>query len=220
MTRIAGVLLLLLASQIVIVVLNPMLTHAAVKQLSDVASLVGLLSASTLAALFCAPSFAGLDAPARPFWLMIAVGLAMRLTWFGAQPPLEDDFCRYLWDGAVVAAGFNPYAFSPEQVAQGASMPPALVELAAASRSTLGRVNFPEYTSIYPAFAQLAFAAAHRLAPWSVDGLRFIFLLADVATLGAILALLSDLGRSRMLAALYWCNPLVVLASAEALRPD
>ncbi len=27
---------------------------------------------------------------------------------------LEDDYQRYLWDGAVTAAGANPYAVSPQ----------------------------------------------------------------------------------------------------------
>lgn len=220
MTRFVGVLLLLVASQIALALMSPQLTHAAVKHLADVAPLVALLSAPALAGLFYVRSLVSPAAPASVFWLMIGVGLAMRLAWFGAPAPLEDDFYRYLWDGAVVAAGVNPYTFAPEQVAEVAAVPSALTELAAVGRPILDRINFPDYTSIYPGTAQLAFVAAHRLAPWSVDGLRFVFLLADVATLGVILALLSDLGRSRMLAALYWCNPLAALAGAATVHVD
>lgn len=218
MTRIVGVLLLLLVSQIALSALSPGLTHAAVKHLADVAPLIALLSAPALNGIFLAR--ASRAAPARLFWPMIAVGAAMRLVWFGSSAPLEDDFYRYLWDGAVVAAGFNPYAFSPEQVEQGAPMSQSLIQLAASGRTTLDRINFPEYTSIYPGTAQLAFGAAHLLAPWSVDGVRLLFLLADVATLGVILALLRELGRCRMLAALYWCNPLAVLSSAATIHVD
>lgn len=220
MTRIIGVLLLLLVSQIALAMLSPGFTHAAVKQLADAAPLVALLSGPALVGLLCARSLANDGALAHSFWLIICVGLAMRLVWFGAGAPLEDDFHRYLWDGAVVAGGFNPYAFSSEQVRLGMSIPPALLELAATGRPTLDRINFPEYTSIYPAFAQLVFAATHLLAPWNVDGFRLILLLADVATLGVILALLAELGQPRILAALYWCNPLVVLAGAAAVHVD
>lgn len=220
MTRLAGVLLLLLISQMALAALSPGLTHTAVKHLADVAPLVALLSGPALVGLFFARSFTFRTAPAGCFWLMIGVGFAMRLIWFGAPAPLENDFHRYLWDGAVVAAGVDPYAFAPEQIADGASIPPALMQLAAAGQATLDRINFPDYTSIYPGAAQLAFAAAHRLAPWSAEGLRLVFLLADAAALGVILALLSELGRPRMSAALYWCNPLVVLAGVGAVHVD
>ena len=220
MTRVVGVLLLLLASQIALALLSSGLTHTAVKRLADVAPFIALLSLPALVGLVCARAMAQVALPARAFWLMIAAGLAMRLVWFATPPPLEDDFYRYLWDGAVVAAGFNPYAFSPEQIAQGARIPPALADLATAGRPVLDRINFPDFTSIYPGVAQLAFAAAHRLAPWSVDGLRLVFLMADAATLAVIVALLDDLGRSPMWAALYWCNPLVTLASVAAVHVD
>lgn len=219
MTRIAGVLSLLVASQIVLVLSSAGLTHAAAAHAADVALFIALLAAPTIVGLVGARAFIGHAFPARAFWPMVAIGLAMRLVWFGAPAPMEDDFYRYLWDGAVVASGLNPYAFSPEQIAQGASIP-AFIDLAAAGRSVLDRVNFPEYTSIYPGTAQLAFAAAHRLAPWSLDGLRVLFVLADTATLVMIVALLNDLGRSRMWAALYWCNPLVTLAGAATAHVD
>jgi hypothetical protein len=58
------------------------------------------------------------------------------------------------------------------------------------------------------------------LAPWSVDGLRSVIVLADVATLGVVFALLRDLGQPRMTAVLYWCNPLVILAGAATIHVD
>ena len=60
------------------------------------------------------------------FWVLL-VGAAMRLVMMCSTPILEDDFYRYLWDGAVLAHGFNPYAYAPGAVASGsASVPPAL----------------------------------------------------------------------------------------------
>ena len=43
--------------------------------------------------------------------LMLLTGLLMRLLLFGTNPILEIDYYRYLWDGAVLAQGFNPYLF-------------------------------------------------------------------------------------------------------------
>lgn len=218
--RVAGVFLLLLASQIALVLSSAGLTHAAATRPIDVAPFIALLAAPAAVGLICARAFAGHEFPAHVFWPMVAVGLTMRLVWFGAPAPLEDDFHRYLWDGAVVANRLNPYTFSPEQIALGAEAPPAFSELASVGRSVVDRINFPEYTSIYPGTAQLAFAAAHWLAPWRLDGLRTVFMLADAATLAAIVTLLTDLGRPRMWAALYWCNPLVTLAGVATAHVD
>ena len=42
-------------------------------------------------------------------WWIIGVGLAMRLAMFFSLPMMEDDWYRYLWDGAVTAHGLNPF---------------------------------------------------------------------------------------------------------------
>ena len=41
-------------------------------------------------------------------WVFI-LGLLARLVMFASTPALEDDHYRYLWDGGVLANGFNPY---------------------------------------------------------------------------------------------------------------
>lgn len=113
---------LLAASQFALVVLSPGLTHAAVRDFADVAPLVGLLSASAAVGLVYMHSERAIPARlsrASAFWPMVGLGLAMRLVWFATAPPLEDDFYRYLWDGAAVASGRSPYALSPAQAATG-----------------------------------------------------------------------------------------------------
>ncbi len=47
------------------------------------------------------------------FGAIIGVGLLSRLILIPSQPVLEDDYYRYLWDGAVTAHGYNPYVYSP-----------------------------------------------------------------------------------------------------------
>lgn len=157
--------------------------------------------------------------------VLIGCGLAMRLVWMGAVPPLETDHFRYLWDGAVVAHGLDPYAVAPLRVAEGAA-PPGYLRLATlpAAAEVLEGINFPEVRTIYPSVAQAAFAVAHVIAPFQVDGLRLIFLGAELATLALMIAILRDLGASPMWAALYWWNPLpaamlVGLAHVDALIP-
>jgi alpha-1,6-mannosyltransferase len=51
----------------------------------------------------------------KPIWILI-VGAAMRLLALPSTPILEDDFYRYLWDGAVTATSINPYRYAPGNV--------------------------------------------------------------------------------------------------------
>lgn len=47
---------------------------------------------------------------------VIAFGLFFRLLMVFSNPIQESDFYRYLWDGAVLAEGVNPYKYSPREV--------------------------------------------------------------------------------------------------------
>lgn len=145
---------------------------------------------------------------------IIAIGFAMRAIVMIAPPSLEDDFYRYLWDGAVTAHGLNPYRYSPTQVLWGSigaeSVPQAFAQLASEAGSILERVNHPNLTTIYPPIAQLAFATAHGIAPWSTDSWRLVLLLGDVVTLVILLRLLSVLGLPSTAIAWYWWNPILL----------
>ncbi len=61
---------------------------------------------------------AGLGFDRRLLMLMIGLGMVFRMLLFWSTPAFEDDWYRYLWDGAVTANGYNPYAVSPDE-AQG-----------------------------------------------------------------------------------------------------
>lgn len=195
-------------------------THGSVRTVGDVLPLVLLLGVPGLAAILVAPMLTGAADSRRAMWAMLAFGLAMRLIWYGAPAPLEDDFYRYLWDGAVVAAGHNPYALSPADAAAGIGVPAALAPLAANAKDVLARVNFPEMTTIYPGSAQIAFALANVLAPLKLDGLRVVLLLADLGALYTLVVILKDLGRPPLISALYWLNPLVVWSSHGTVHAD
>lgn len=205
--RVAGWLgvaavLLLVAAQVALVWIAPSLAGGKPVAAGEVLPLIALLSVPAGLGLLVAPRLMRL-APSRvAMGVMIGAGLVMRLSWFGAPAPLEDDFYRYLWDGAVVAAAGNPYALAPAGI-EGVRGPGAEV---------LARINFPQLTTIYPGVAQAVFAFAHVIAPWKLDGLRLVFLVADLVGLGVMIALLGRLGQSPLAAGLYWLNPLVVFS--------
>lgn len=145
-----------------------------------------------------------------PWWAwVLGVGLLLRAMMLPATPMLESDYFRYLWDGGLVANGHNPYAHAPTAVVSG-DVPEDVAELAVVSKPLVERVNQPQLRTIYPPVAQLAFAAAHQWAPWRIEGLRLLWLLLDLATLGLLVALLRQLALPASSAVIYWWNPLLI----------
>jgi alpha-1,6-mannosyltransferase len=195
-----------------------------IMSMAEVAPTIALLAIPTAVGLFAILSLARKEPTRRPIPIIFVVGLAMRLLWIGAPAPIEDDFQRYLWDGAMVANGFNPYRYSPQDLATHQDLPATLQTLRQSGHLVLPKINHPELTSIYPGTAQAAFTLAHWLAPFQIDGLRVVLLGAELATFALLLAWLGLLKRAPVLVALYWCNPLVTFtmigqAHVDALLP-
>ncbi len=145
--------------------------------------------------------------------IVLAVGLAMRLSQTTATPILETDQYRYLWDGAVTARGLNPYAYAPSQFASDPqSAPEPLRDLASRSGEVLTRINHPTLRTIYPPTTQAAFALAHRIRPFEISGLRWTWLALDLAAAVMLLLILRTVGCSSVAFSLgvYWLNPLLI----------
>lgn len=141
-------------------------------------------------------------------WILL-VGIILRVSMFVSTPILEDDFYRYLWDGAVTSNGINPYQYAPQAVMDGTA-PAELTELGVVSGSIIERINHPHIRTIYPVVAQAFFAAAHWLGPWSMLSWRFILLAADIVTLVLVILTLKALNLSLVWLVIYWWNPLFV----------
>jgi alpha-1,6-mannosyltransferase len=138
---------------------------------------------------------------------IVAAGLAARLVLFASEPMLEDDYQRYLWDGAVTASGNNPYAVAPKYAAAEGN---DLGQVAREAGLVIHRINHSGLKTMYPPVAQAAFALAYAIKPRSLIAWRSVLLVFDLATLGLILRLLREVGRSPLWSALYWWNPLVI----------
>lgn len=147
----------------------------------------------------------------------------------------ELDLYRYLWDGAAVAEGVNPYCYSPQQVRD--AMPSAenpvdlqkLVELRESSphlAEVLKRVHFEELPTCYPPVSQAVFALGDWLTPDSATVERRVTLLKclivafDLATIGLLWLILRSVGRhSGWLVAYSWC-PLLLKEFANSGHLD
>lgn len=144
---------------------------------------------------------------------IFAAGLLMRLIVLTSPAFLEDDYHRYLWDGAVAAHGLNPYACAPAAVlagdVPGGAAGETLAQLAATGRDTLTQVNHPDLRTIYGPAAELAFAIAYWIQPWSMFAWRGVLLIFDVAAVALIIVALRRMQAPAWWCAWYWWNPLL-----------
>lgn len=213
--------LALLAYSAAFLALAPEFTYGSVMAARPIPALVLLLvlaGAIYMALVGCIPR----TAPSRALVVWIfAAGALMRLVVSLSQPMLEDDWHRYLWDGAMTAAGINPYSQTPAAAQAGV---PAVGEgtqrLAAEAGTVLGRVNHPELGTIYPPVAQAAFALAHRLTPWRLSGLRTLYFAVDCAVFALLAALLRQCNRSPLAISIYWWNPLLLKECYNSVHMD
>ena len=157
----------------------------------------------------------------RPLWFaMIALAILMRLPWFFVPASSGEDYCRYMWDGAVTAHGANPYKHAPASVAAGRADDPALKRLAQPGRATLEGINHPHLRTIYPPVAQGAFALAYWITPFDLTGWRVVLLVFDALSALAVVGLLRKAALGLSLAFIYLWNPLLVTESYGGCHVD
>jgi alpha-1,6-mannosyltransferase len=118
-----------------------------------------------------------------------------------AVPPLTSiDVFRYVWDGRIQAAGFNPFLFVP-----------AAPEL----RPLRDEVIFPyvdkaDYAvTIYPPASQIFFLLVTRIHE-SVIAMKIALVLCEGVTMAAVIALLRRLGKPVTRVVAYAWHPLVI----------
>ncbi len=128
---------------------------------------------------------------------VVAVGIALRLALLPTVPDLSGDVYRYIWDGRVVAAGFDPYTHVPAD--------PALAFLR--DPAQYGLIDKRDYAvTIYPPVAEALFALVTRVSA-SVLAMKAAMVLLEGAAVLAVARLLSRLGRSRAWLGAYLLHP-------------
>jgi len=154
----------------------------------------------------------------------LGVGFALRALFLGSTPVYENDWNRYLWDGAVLSQGINPYTYSPYQVLQEDASAPLplqkLSTLSAANNDFADEVSYPDLTTIYPPVAQTVFGLAALIKPFDLNALRTLFILIDGFTVWLLLKALRLYGREPLWAMLYLLNPLVIYAGFNAVHME
>lgn len=144
-----------------------------------------------------------LEAAAAPVGPAVLLGaLLLRLPLLALPPALSSDVPRYLWDGKVAAAGFNPYALAP-----------AAAELASLRDEAWRRLPHRQVPTVYPPLAIAAFSIAARFS-FPLGAWKALATGADLLACGLLLALARRSGLPEGRAAWYAWNPLVALEVA------
>jgi hypothetical protein len=115
-----------------------------------------------------------------------------------AQPLMEDDWARYLWDGWRFLSSGNPFQTAPAESFTDPTVPELL-------QRRLSEINNPHLPTIYGPTLQLGFALAAWIAPGELWPWKILTLAADLGILSLILRTFG----SRAAALYGWC-PLVI----------
>lgn len=162
---------------------------------------------------------------------LIGLGVMLRIALVFAFPLLSDDLYRFIWDGYLINAGYNPFIQLPAYyLAPGNEVPGLTPELFAL-------LNSPDYYTIYPPIAQGVFSLATWISPGSWYGaavvMKVFLLLCELGSLWLLWQLLApkktddDGARSQVPAEVpkeqrsyapnrahllfYWLNPLIIV---------
>ena len=144
----------------------------------------------------------------KTLFFIFAVGVVIRAVLLFSVPVLEDDFNRYLWDGAVTGNSINPYLYSPLEALNNQQQ-----ELAGITEQAgvyLENVNHPHIKTIYPPVSQLIFTLSYKLTPFNLMALKIIYLVFDLVTFFLLLYSLRMLSLSPLNVMIYWWNPLLI----------
>jgi hypothetical protein len=164
-------------------------------------------------------------------WAAVFTGLFLRALFIGSTPIYEDDWNRYLWDGAVITQGINPYVYSPENVIyyKGLELKPlvesdddlpTLNNLSHRNGDFAERINNAHLTTIYPPVAQAVFAISAMIKPFDKDVLRVLYLLSELLALLLLIRALTLFKRSPLWVWLYALNPMVIFTAINGLHMD
>lgn len=148
--------------------------------------------------------------PDRGLWLIFSVAILLRAYVLLFDPLLSSDIYRYIWDGKVQAAGFNPYRYFPAD--------PALSSLRDATIFPhINRVDTA--ATIYPPVAQFFFLVVTRFGE-NVTTMRLAMLGCEAVTVALIMLFLRRMEQPVVRVVAYLWHPLPVWEIANGGHVD
>jgi len=130
---------------------------------------------------------------------IVALAIVMRLPVVLAPPYLSNDVYRYVWDGRIEAAGFNPYRYAPSAAPLDALR----------DQDIYPQIGSKYAPTIYPPTAEAVFLAVTRISE-TVTAMKAAMVVFEVITLVLLARLLAleGLPTSRLL--VYAWHPLAL----------
>lgn len=122
---------------------------------------------------------------------------------------LSGDVHRYQWDGRVINAGIDPYAYPPDA--------PEVAYLH--EDNSLSRLTFSHLRTIYPPAAEYFFALSTSVAPYGI-GWKIPSLVTIAAACWALVILLRSMGRRPEGALAFALSPVVLLQGTMDVHVD
>lgn len=163
-----------------------------------------VVTLALLALAFAGYFYAGsrLDGQDLKAGQLLFVAALLRLLLLPLPATLSDDIERYLWDGRVITAGFNPYALAPDAEA-----------FRGLRDDHWQRLPHREVPSVYPPFALVIFSIAIQL-PAPRIGLKAMLVAIDLLTCWLLFRLARARGRPGGRAVWYAWSPLATVEIA------
>ncbi|MEO5789128.1 polyprenol phosphomannose-dependent alpha 1,6 mannosyltransferase MptB [Gelidibacter sp.] len=145
------------------------------------------------------------------FKFLLGMAILFRIVFLFATPNLSQDFYRFIWDGRMILAGFNPYLFTPESFISSSTFP---VAQAQELYYGMGALNASHFTN-YPPIKQFIFMVAAFISGKSILGSAIVFRLfiiaADIGTLYVGKKLLERLKMPVHTIFWYILNPFIII---------
>ncbi len=143
--------------------------------------------------------------------LLIGLALIFRLVFIMALPNLSQDYFRFIWDGRLIAAGWNPYQYIPKELIglESFNIPQARELI-----NGMGDLSAGHFSN-YPSLNQLIFGIAGWISPSSILGsviaFRVVVILADIGTFIFGRKLLRSIGLPEHRVFWYLLNPFIII---------
>lgn len=145
------------------------------------------------------------------FKFLVVLALLFRLLFLFATPMLSQDFYRFIWDGRMVASGWNPYLYLPKDLIENGTAPMAQAQLLFEGMGSLSARHFTNY----PPINQLCFSIAGLLSGKSILGsvviMRLLIFSADLGVLYFGKKLLEKLKLPAHHIFWYILNPFIII---------
>ena len=145
------------------------------------------------------------------FKTLVFIALIFRLLCLVALPNLSQDFYRFIWDGRLLANGFNPYLITPLSFIESN---PDLISQSTQLIAGMGQLSATNFSN-YPPIHQFIFLLSGWISPNSILGsvvvMRLILILADVGVFYVGIKLLKHLKLPVHNIFLYILNPFIII---------